>query len=213
MLAFLGAVTMAAYEMAFKVIGTLPDEEAQRERYCDRHGRERSYVDLDADSMRDEAEAATLLGDDGEDGPAPARGDQTADNNEAGTSSDAQDATGEDKYGAAQSTERTAIWKTLDGEGPNGRTASPSYQSMTPPVEQNDSIEEPENKRPSILAASQEAARRRRSWDGQDKILEEWIPPPLPFGLHPIIITSGIGLVTLCTLWIGLVSRWSLWDI
>ncbi|SPO31255.1 uncharacterized protein UTRI_05936_B [Ustilago trichophora] len=48
LLAFLGAVTMAAYEMAFKLIGTLPDEQKQAEMYSavpgGRNRRSRSYV-------------------------------------------------------------------------------------------------------------------------------------------------------------------------
>lgn len=49
LLAFVGAVTMAAYEMAFKLIGTLPDEQKQAEMYSaipggDRSRRSRSYV-------------------------------------------------------------------------------------------------------------------------------------------------------------------------
>ncbi|SNX86655.1 uncharacterized protein MEPE_05364 [Melanopsichium pennsylvanicum] len=48
LLAFVGAVTMAAYEMAFKLIGTLPDEQKQAEMYSAVPGghnrRSRSYV-------------------------------------------------------------------------------------------------------------------------------------------------------------------------
>ena len=48
LLAFVGAVTMAAYEMAFKLIGTLPDENKQAEMYSavpgGRNRRSRSYV-------------------------------------------------------------------------------------------------------------------------------------------------------------------------
>lgn len=36
---------------------------------------------------------------------------------------------------------------------------------------------------------------------------QEWIPPPLPFGMHANVMTSGIGLVTVCVLWMGIVSR------
>ncbi|CAD6980181.1 unnamed protein product, partial [Tilletia controversa] len=37
-----------------------------------------------------------------------------------------------------------------------------------------------------------------------------WIPPPLPFGLHANIMTSGIGYVTLSVLWIGVViGHWT----
>lgn len=48
LLAFIGAVTMAAYEMAFKLIGTLPDEQRQTEMYSavpgGRNRRWRSYI-------------------------------------------------------------------------------------------------------------------------------------------------------------------------
>ncbi len=48
LLAFIGAVTMAAYEMAFKLIGTLPDEPKQAEMYSavpgGRNRRSRSYI-------------------------------------------------------------------------------------------------------------------------------------------------------------------------
>lgn len=48
LLAFVGAVTMAAYEMAFKLIGTLPDEQKQAEMYSavpgNRNRRSRSYI-------------------------------------------------------------------------------------------------------------------------------------------------------------------------
>ncbi|KAK0549009.1 hypothetical protein OC844_006933, partial [Tilletia horrida] len=37
-----------------------------------------------------------------------------------------------------------------------------------------------------------------------------WIPPPLPFGLHANIMTSGIGYVTFGVLWIGVVvGHWT----
>ncbi|KAL9931237.1 hypothetical protein V8E36_009914 [Tilletia maclaganii] len=37
-----------------------------------------------------------------------------------------------------------------------------------------------------------------------------WIPPPLPFGLHANIMTSGIGIVTFCVLSIGIViGHWT----
>lgn len=40
-----------------------------------------------------------------------------------------------------------------------------------------------------------------------------WVPPPLPFGLHTNIMTAGIGVVTLCTLWIGvLIAHLAGWE-
>ncbi|KAE8234103.1 hypothetical protein CF326_g858 [Tilletia indica] len=38
----------------------------------------------------------------------------------------------------------------------------------------------------------------------------QWIPPPLPFGLHATVMTSGIGYITLLFLWIGVVvGHWT----
>ncbi|CAO1633035.1 unnamed protein product [Parajaminaea phylloscopi] len=42
---------------------------------------------------------------------------------------------------------------------------------------------------------------------------QDWIPPPLPFGLHANIMTAGIGATTLCTLWIGvLIAHLTGWE-
>ncbi|PWY99331.1 hypothetical protein BCV70DRAFT_200905 [Testicularia cyperi] len=55
-LAFVGAVTMAAYEMAFKLIGTLPDESKQSEQYSavpsGRTRRSRSYIRVEDASLQ-----------------------------------------------------------------------------------------------------------------------------------------------------------------
>ncbi|UTT88644.1 hypothetical protein NDA17_000630 [Ustilago hordei] len=68
MLAFIGAVTMAAFEMAFKLIGTLPDEQKQAEMYSavprGRNRRSRSYVryqDTDEDCRQLGHESEGLL--------------------------------------------------------------------------------------------------------------------------------------------------------
>ncbi|SAM85995.1 uncharacterized protein UBRO_07930 [Ustilago bromivora] len=68
MLAFIGAVTMAAFEMAFKLIGTLPDEQKQAEMYSavpgGRNRRSRSYVryqDTDEDCRQPGHESEGLL--------------------------------------------------------------------------------------------------------------------------------------------------------
>lgn len=48
---------------------------------------------------------------------------------------------------------------------------------------------------------------------GASSAAAEWIPPPLPFGLHANIMTAGIGLVTLSTLWVGvLVAHLAGWE-
>ena len=68
LLAFVGAVTMAAYEMAFKLIGTLPDEQKQAEMYSavpgGRNRRSRSYVryhDADEADQQQQYETEGLL--------------------------------------------------------------------------------------------------------------------------------------------------------
>lgn len=223
MLAFIGAVTMAAYEMAFKIVGTLPDEEEQRERFAgtgggERYGRHSRFLD---EEEAPNGEAETLLNDASYDrSPGTGISQQTAEEEEE----EEEDQKTDDPKA---STERTAI---LTSENGNGRTASPSYQSMTPnDQEDQEGVEEDENdkKTPSLALASEEAARQRDSHDeeeerrraqmngdGTQKVgLDEWIPAPMPFGLHPIIITSGIGFVTLCTLWIGLpIANWLGWE-
>ncbi|CBQ69933.1 conserved hypothetical protein [Sporisorium reilianum SRZ2] len=64
LLAFIGAVTMAAYEMAFKLIGTLPDERKQADMYSAvpgaRSRRSRSYIRYqDADGHDDQQQYET----------------------------------------------------------------------------------------------------------------------------------------------------------
>ncbi|PWN32541.1 uncharacterized protein FA14DRAFT_161930 [Meira miltonrushii] len=206
MLAFIGAVTMAAYEMAFKIVGTLPDEEEQRERFAgtgggERYGRHSRFIDEEDASY---GESETLLNDGSYD-------------RSPGTALSSTQAEEEDEVvDLKASTERTAI---LASENGNGHTSSPSYQSMTPNDQEDEegSADGDEDKKtPSLAQASEEAARQRNSQDDERTTsqmngvetaktgLDEWIPPPMPFGLHPIIITSGIGFVTLCTLWVGL---------
>lgn len=204
LLAFFGAVTMAAYEMAFKIVGTLPDEEAQRERYRSDSRRSLSYRHLQ-DEDGEEAgrtEATTLL----------RSGQRVPEEDDE----DDGDITGAQPIEIARPTdnERTSIMKAVEREAANGRNSSPSYQTMTPPIGEVDD-ETASKRQPSILVASQEAARRRsESMDGNGRLhagkeMDEWIPPPLPFGLQPIIMTSGIGFVTFFTLWIGLVRTYT----
>lgn len=180
MLAFFGAVTMAAYEMAFKVVATLPDEDAQAERYGPDFARDRDYEQTGED------EAEGLLNHEQE--------TPREDGEQHGHDDNQSDTETKD----APHSERTAIWKPLDSDLA-GSSASPSYQSMTPPV-YDATEEEHADKSPSVRQASEEVARQRSAPPPS----QDWIPPPLPFGMHPIIMTSGIGLVTLLVLWVGL---------
>lgn len=319
-LAFVGAVTMAAYEMAFKVVGTLPDEQAQNERYSavsrDRTARAQSYAGYERASAP-AAEEQGLLGDgDEEDERRESRGAQKS-NGEAVSelqhivgNDDDDDENDEEEEGgvfrgrAKQSTERTAIWKEID----TSRNGSPSsYQAIGAPqevpsrgedlIEAGDlgrassdvaasSTRNDNSKRKSVKINEEDEVDARKATNRKDSTSEddaaseeesvlgegeieeiqrgstrlhrtksastvgrtslrnvfdldeeeeeeaaghntrqrpkssrmasstsiastmhqEWMPPPLPFGLHAIIVTSGIGLVTFTTLWIGIVS-------
>jgi hypothetical protein len=227
-LAFFGAVTMAAYEMAFKIVGTLPDEEAQLERYArtgsNRNSRivERSeYEDDNTSRAGSEAEGQGLL--DRRQGEEDADEDIVA-KEIARKSMEVPNETNEES--TQQDTERTGLWKpkeSLDGSG------STTYQTISPAPEE----EEEEEEEGDVGKAGNEEDHTKRTskqslpiFDADleqgglpeetrmttttrngliyERPPQEWIPPPLPFGMHPIIVTSGIGLVTLCTLWIGL---------
>lgn len=220
LLAFFGAVTMAAYEMAFKIVGTLPDEEAQRERYA-RPGSSRNSRLIDRSEYDDEEET-NQGGSQGEGQGLLDRGQGEEDADESRVdkemlrkSMEVAQESAEDPL-LEQETERTGLWKpkeSIDGSGSN------SYQTISPAPE-----EEPEDagEGSEVVGGREERPKRTstatvRIFDAdveqaiddseaQDVSLrpQEWMPPPLPFGMHPIIVTSGIGLVTLCTLWIGL---------
>ncbi|UZJ54098.1 hypothetical protein CBS101457_003418 [Exobasidium rhododendri] len=221
-LAFFGAVTMAAYEMAFKIIGTLPDEEAQKERYA-RLGNSRSsrsavdrseYEDDNTSRAGSEAEGQGLLD--------RRQGEEDADEEDVDKailrkSMEVASEPSEEST-IKPFTERTGLWKpseSLEGTGT-------SYQTISPAPEEE---EEREDDVGDDLGESRREERSRRASRATVPVFDadleqgnrsggppkpghirpqEWLPPPLPFGMHPIIITSGIGLVTLCTLWIGL---------
>jgi hypothetical protein len=110
-----------------------------------------------------------------------------------------------------QSTERTGLWRPKESLDVNG-----TYQTISPAPEEDGDLGEAGQD--TVPKASKKSVRIfdadhvHSNIDGTIAALEghgsgriqEWIPPPLPFGMHPILVTSGIGLVTLCTLWIGL---------
>lgn len=295
LLAFIGAVTMAAYEMAFKVVGTLPDEQGQNERYSavsrDRTARAQSYAGYNRAGLATEEQG--LLGEEEEQGGGE---DQKKSGEEVEGNCELQHVLGdddEDDQARARSTERTAIWNDND----ISRNGSPSsYQAIGPQAKPGD--EDPfdagdlgrtltdtvptktDSKRKSVKINEGEDAPRvteeevAEDASEEESVVEEadieeiqkgstrlhrtksastvgrsslrnvfdadeedeqgdqdqlagarprsvrvgssmsvgstmhqgWMPPPLPFGLHAIIITSGIGLVTFSTLWIGIVG-------
>lgn len=214
LLAFVGAVSMAAYEMAFKIIGTLPDEDAQRDRYA-RSGYNRSSRIIDQSDFDRDATAASQVESEAEGQGLLDRGQGEEDADEDRVIKEIARKSIETQYTPAeesteQSTERTGLWRpkeSLDGH----------YQTISPaPEEEGDDIGQASQdflqKKMSkgtirIFDAEQELGRLEREVNDTSRLesqRQEWIPPPLPFGMHPIIVTSGIGLVTLTTVWIGL---------
>lgn len=222
LLAFIGAVTMAAYEMAFKIVGTLPDEDAQRVRYersrSNRNSRMSDYHEEGSVRAGSDTEGQGLLeqrtGEEDAD-----EGDVVKEIARKSMEVERQEAAVDQSH--EPSTERTGLWRPKESLDVNG-----TYQTISPaPEEEGD-----------LGQASQDTfvskgLKSVRIFDADDRVhgdidgtiaalegqrgarIQEWIPPPLPFGMHPILVTSGIGLVTLCTLWIGLPIAHSLgWE-
>lgn len=224
LLALFAAVTMAAYEMAFKLLGTLPDEDEQKRRYdgtaVTRHEGEVG--------MRQDGEDEGLLHKIGDEE------DETE--NEPTVDRPSQSlAIPEHVHD-----ERSAIWEGGDvaasGYGSNGNgtpTATMDADRQPDAKMISDRLgetKEDKDEAESVLddgdademrAGSTRLARPRSARFAEDEEEEEvlkaelnnaammgtWIPPPLPFGLHANIMTAGIGAVTFATLWIGLVSK------
>ncbi len=142
LLAFIGAVTMAAYEMAFKLIGTLPDEIKQAEMYSavpgGRNRRSRSYVryqDPEHDDSRTDYETEGLLRSSQSEARAT-DGDARA--LHAGNGDGAHHILGDDE----QDVTETAKKHELDERRSLSTLADklisqerPDYQSITPPPE------------------------------------------------------------------------------
>ena len=214
LLAFFGAVTMAAYEMAFNIVGTLPNEEAQRTRYAkDSHSRNSRIVDSSTDEEPRRPHRADSEGGESQGLLEQQTGDEDAD--EHGVDGEIARKSMEVQHHneTAESTERTGLWNPKDSHEAG---VTDSYQTISPAPEieeEEDGVGltgQEEGKKPAagtvrILDVDGRLDRLNREMDDstQDQPLA-WIPPPLPFGMHPIIITSGIGFVTMCTLWIGL---------
>jgi len=289
LLAFIGAVTMAAYEMAFHLIGKLPDEAKQAERYDTvkaSRRRSRAFSRGGGDGYRslsnqEDSEEQGLLEQGGEQqqsqGKAGGEAKEIGRDEQHQVIGDDEDQN-RDWSGMGES---QAIWnKTSSSEDPL------SYQSISPPEqedqkqseststlistdfkdvqdlskpkkqarmnssnlvreEEEDTSSETESdfsaaeaeviergltrlnsskssnslgkeqgrmKAAELEATLEEAEEeepngqpivRRRERSASDSA---WIPPPLPFGLHANIMTSGIGFVTFTCLWIGIVS-------
>lgn len=150
MLAFIGAVTMAAYEMAFKLIGTLPDEQKQAEIYSavpgGRNRRSRSYVryqDNDEDDgqrgreteglLRTSQSEPRALSPNGDLGTLPTDGTEASHHVLGDDDEDEREMKKQDSGDGR--TYSTLLDKLLE-------TDRPDYQSITPPPEPAHPFEE-----------------------------------------------------------------------
>ncbi|KAN0062855.1 hypothetical protein ACQY0O_004676 [Thecaphora frezii] len=285
-LAFIGAVTMAAYEMAFKVIGTLPDEAKQRDLYSavgSAGRRPYSYVEYRDGDHEGQGLLSEAHGHDEFDDGAPRDPDAcepvqhvlgTDDDEDSHQDGDGgrerrlkdPDAGSGARLASIRAGERASIWNRPSlGEGDPY-----SYQTMTPPPElavdgdtsskkmgsrgdgvtvqarpvgggggggdDDDDVTESEmdegeaeevehgahrlRRNPSYASTKRQSQLERAAAEvgsgggcGEASTYyrsasaihgDTSIPPPLPFGLHANLMTSGIGLVTLTCLWIGI---------
>ncbi|EPQ27258.1 uncharacterized protein PFL1_05181 [Pseudozyma flocculosa PF-1] len=290
LLALVGAVTMAAYEMAFKLIGTLPDEEKQRDLYSAvgsaQRRRSRSYLEhhgsraadqagMEGQGLLDETRRATVKKDQADDVQRHVLGEsEDGANDDDDETADIKDGSARDRLSHLLAGERSSIWNhsaSSDGDPYS------SYQTMTPPAElaadgdvgsadvkkdegadsngvrvqaravqygddesdvTESELDEGEaeeiqhgahrlHRNPSYASTKRQSRHHASAADYHDAVCgddgdgddggqpdrgkssrdihrDTSIPPPLPFGLHANLMTSGIGLVTLCCLWLGL---------
>ncbi|KAJ9475537.1 EamA domain-containing protein [Pseudozyma hubeiensis] len=181
LLAFVGAVTMAAYEMAFKLIGTLPDEQKQAEMYSavpgGRNRRSRSYVryqdeDDNEHQQRQEIEGLLFdsqhaLRDDEVDGDLSTR---HSDGDSAGQHVIGDDDEDGVKKGRSSEARRysTVADKLIDQDRQD-------YQSITPPPEPTEPLEQ-SNEAKAVKAAADSVhvhAKAVRLSDGRLKERDE----------------------------------------
>ncbi|CAO1624854.1 unnamed protein product [Sympodiomycopsis kandeliae] len=234
-LALFGAVTMAAYEMAFKLLGTLPDEDEQAKRWEnrtssqgeeeeeERHGllaseqedhdaRKQVHVGdgnghLHTASLGDERTSIWTPPIDGQEGISSPIG------NYGGTATYSADASAETpdadvlsrKIGQAQSNGRNGS-TSMDG----GDLKTASTDGPLPVSSETSSVLDPVDAEEIRRGGTRLSRPRSSTWTSQPRVKvpaveQDWIPAPLPFGLHANAITAGIGLFTFLTLWIGVV--------
>lgn len=164
LLAFIGAVTMAAYEMAFKLIGTLPDEQKQAETYSavpgGRNRRSRSYVryqDTEEDDRQHLRESEGLLH------PSMSEGRHSSFNGDIGTLShddieSRQHVPGndddDDKRHSSNDarTYSTVVDKLIEQDRPD-------YQSITPPPEPSNPFEDEQESKADKVRVHAKAVR------------------------------------------------------
>lgn len=230
LLALFGAVTMAAYEMAFKLLGTLPDEEEQRRRWEGVREGERGNGHEEDDEEEGtgllQHEEQHILGDDEEEDGKP--------------HADAAPSLSR-SLSATNHHERTAIWTPptdIEGEPSpsygygsgdtgsatlaNSSTLDTDTLSRKMDAMHDDMDDTPSDIESSILdEGDAEEIQRGSTRLGRSRPRPKshlstthtalsqasttWIPPPLPFGLHANAMTAGIGLITALTLWLGVV--------
>lgn len=209
MLALSGAVTMGLYEICFKLIGTLPDEDLQMRLYGQAKSRRRSmdrrrtsshqsyieYRPVSGSEQQDEREAFEQNKLSGTDYQAtgisqPSSRRQSEDGQEdANKHKDEQPSKGPTTYTieageSSSSSESELDDADLEELGAGGTTRLSRTTSQT-------------NLKHHQMPSSSGGSAARR-------ILND-VPAPLPFGMHANLMTSGIGLFTFLTLWIGVV--------
>ena len=224
-LALVGAITMAGYEMIFKLIGTLPDEPRQNELYSSTHRRATSYIQhhdhphgQQALRLRDEEQG--LLDHESEPQHVIADADQEDERAAIYTKpSDSEPDPQSYQTIVPSPPPEAAIHDAHQGskeeQGKPDKAGGSRIDVRTVPVPTNDQeddvteseLEDGEEEEirhgaTKLHRTRSDLSTRRRS--SAPDPLESGIPPPLPFGLHANIMTSGIGLVTFACLWIGL---------
>ncbi|KDN52711.1 hypothetical protein K437DRAFT_231800 [Tilletiaria anomala UBC 951] len=218
MLALLGAVTMGLYEIVFKLVGTLPDEELQLQLYgkggalAGGHRRSRGHQSSieyrpvnAADGLsrhEDQAEGNALSGD--------------TNYQATGTSpSQSRSTSSRSSFDGDEDTEKQA-----KQAGSNKNSSGPTTYSREADDFSSESESELDEAELAQLSTggttrlSRTSSRTRLKQhsafstpmhtNGRKRLLDD-VPPPLPWGMHSNIMTSGIGLVTALSLWLGVV--------
>ncbi|PWN49006.1 hypothetical protein IE53DRAFT_388793 [Violaceomyces palustris] len=239
LLAFVGAVTMAAYEMIFKLVGTLPDEAAQAEQFSHQEGGEEGRRHRGDASQQQEVERLSRSDDfDADDsrheGPSHRISEPGVGGGAAKETDDHVGGEGEEGTRGSEADERVSIWNGRRPQPVGDEAFTSDYRTMTPP-DGGSNLDLPgigsgrgskrekekvkvEMMRMRMLAQcrveseevqgrvlkGREGGRRASGWNEDQDQTSRIIPPPLPFGLHANMMTSGIGAITLCLLWIGI---------
>lgn len=184
MLALFGAVTMGLYEVAFKLIGTLPDETLQMQLYGQNGAKSK-----EARSQQSYIEYRAVSG---------------VDDNILSGDLDYQ-ATGSSRPPSQRtSAELATVSKPVAKERPATSYTVEAADSSSEAESEVEDAELDQFRGGPTTRLSRTTSRTTLKPQQKRRVLHD-IPPPLPFGLHANLMTSGIGFVTLLTLWTGVV--------